>query len=512
MDYLLMYTPTLQEAKLLQLKGNFIPLYCEIPIDKETPVSAFNKIAYNKGKRIPYAFLLENVEYGQKESAYSFLGFEPIAILKQIKNNISFTFEGKTEVYQSEDNCFTIIEKKLKKYKQVKFDALAPFNGGAVGYASFEQIQQIEPHIKINEKNAIEVPDAFFVINDSIIAFDHKQDVIQLISHINLTDKQNLLVAYNQAVKKIETMLAKLKQPIKNISLPNFNQVTNQPINFTSNTSEQDFLQMVNKAKRYITDGDIIQVVLSRRIEADIDIEPINIHRTLRQINPSPYMFCLHYEDNFAIVGSSPELHTSCKNNKVNIHPIAGTRPRGKNKSEDEKFAKELLSDQKERAEHIMLVDLARNDIGKICEYGSVKVKKLMGIERFSHVMHIVSDIYGDLQKGIPPSKTISDTFPAGTVSGAPKIRAMEIITELEKEARGPYSGTVAYFSFNGNIDSCITIRTVILKNNKIYIQAGAGIVADSNPKSEFNETLFKSAVLVTALKKTQKWIEKNDN
>ena len=502
-----MYKPTLEEAKEMSTKGNFIPIFAQIPTTNQTPVGVFEKVAYSQaGKRLPYAYLLESMEYGQKESAYSFIGINPIATFKQNDNDITITWGKNTKKFQSRENCFQLIEKELQQYKQVKVEELAPFNGGAVGYASFEQITQIEPKIKPKRNSPIQVPDAFFVINDTVIAFDHKKDVIQIISHINLIDEQDIEIAYPKATAKICKILEKIKKP--SVSIPAL-MPKKQPVKYTSNTSKEEFIQMVKKAKQYIYDGDVIQVVLSQRMQVDLDREPIEIHWALRQINPSPYMFCLHYEEDFALVGCSPELHASCLDNTITMHPIAGTRPRGATPQKDKELEIDLLSDPKECAEHIMLVDLARNDLGKICKFGSVKVEKLMSIEHFSHVMHIVSDVKGKLRNDTLPSKTISETFPAGTVSGAPKVRAMEIITELEKEARGPYSGTVAYFSFNGNIDSCITIRTVVLKNNKIFIQAGAGIVADSDPEVEYNETKIKAASILATLEKTPRWIEK---
>ena len=321
---------------------------------------------------------------------------------------------------------------------------------------------------------------------------------MQIISHVDLTGDDSVEEAYAKACGKVKGILNKLQNPVAIPLLRSL--IKDEPLPCRSNLTKEEFTEMVLKAKKYIVDGDIIQVVLSQRFETDLDLSPLQVHRALRAINPSPYMYCLHFGEDFSIVGTSPETHASCIDGEITVRPIAGTRKRGKNEAEDNALAEELLADPKERAEHIMLVDLGRNDVGRIAETGSVKIPNLMTIERYSHVMHIVSDVTGTLKEGLDPSETLSSTFPAGTVSGAPKIRAMQIIAELEKSRRGPYSGAIAYFSFDGNVDSCITIRTVIMKDKKAYIQAGAGIVADSDPDFEFEETQNKAKAMLVAL------------
>ena len=346
------------------------------------------------------------------------------------------------------------------------------------------------------------MPDAVFMIISSLLAFDHVKNRIQVITHAQVNEYTDLDWAYDNAIEKLQEMIGRLNKTISHSVdiLP-----TNvEPLPFTSNKTEEEFHGMVNKVKKYVYDGDIIQCVISQRFEAELEADPLTVHRALRMVNPSPYMFCLHL-DGMALVGASPEIHARCQENEMLVCPIAGTRKRGKDIQEDLAMEKELLADEKERAEHIMLVDLARNDLGRIAQEGTVKVPDLMRIERYSHVMHIVSDVTGTIRDEHQSSKVMSATFPAGTLSGAPKIRAMQIISELEQERRGPYGGTVVYFSFDGNIDSCITIRSALLKDGKAYVQSGAGVVADSVPELEYKETINKAKGMMTALALAEK-------
>ena len=494
-----MYYPALEEVRELAKEGNYIPVYYEVLADMETPVSAFHKVAYDKnGERRPYAFLLESVEGGENIGRFSFLGSDPMYLMNQFGRKAEFTQKGSLIETLEEGSAFTNLQKFMTRFKQVPVKGLSPFNGGAVGYASYETIEQIEPKVVCQDKDGLNVPDATFLIIDTLLAFDRVKHTIQIISHVDLTESDNIDEAYAIATAKIDKQLNRLKA---SVSLPPVRALhTSEPLPCESNMTRDEFKGMVQKAKEYIIEGDIIQVVLSQRFETELDLSPLQVHRALRAINPSPYMYCLHLGDDFSITGTSPEIHAKCIDRKITVRPIAGTRKRGIDEEEDKALAEELLNDPKERAEHIMLVDLARNDVGRIADTGSVKIPDLMTIERYSHVMHIVSDVTGRLKEELDTCETMCSTFPAGTVSGAPKIRAMQIIAELEKSRRGPYAGTIAYFSFNGNIDSCITIRTVIMKNGKAYIQAGAGVVADSDPDFEFEETRSKARAMMVAL------------
>ena len=499
-----MYYPDLEEVRKLAEKGNYIPVYYEVLADMETPVSAFNKIAYEKdGTKRPFAFLLESVEGGENIGRFSFLGADPIYLLNQTGRTAEISKGGNIIETISEGSSFTNLQKFMSRFKQVEIDGLSPFNGGAVGYASYETIEEIEPKVKCQEKDGLGVPDATFLIIDTLLAFDRVKHTIQIISHVDLTETDDIDAAYAVATGKIDQQLSRLQS---SVNMPPARALqTAEPLPCSSNMTREEYKEIVEKAKEYIIDGDIIQVVLSQRFETELDLPPLQVHRALRAINPSPYMYCLHLGDDFSITGTSPEIHAKCIDSKITVRPIAGTRKRGLTPEEDNALADELINDPKERAEHIMLVDLARNDVGKISETGSIKVPDLMTIERYSHVMHIVSDVTGELRKELDTCETMCSTFPAGTVSGAPKIRAMQIIAELEKSRRGPYAGTIAYFSFNGNIDSCITIRTVIMKGGKAYIQAGAGVVADSDPDFEFEETRSKARAMMVALNAAKK-------
>ncbi len=490
-----MYYPSRDEFRSLSKQGNLIPVYCELSGDCETVISAFRKLAYENDQPKKYAFLLESVVEGKQVSRYSFMGVDPKSII--VHNNESGTFlhkDGRVEKLAGA-NIFDRVQKYLERFDAVKTAGLAPFSGGAVGYAGFEVIEEIEPSVIRPKKDVLETPDAVFMIVNTIIAFDHVTNRIQIIAHAEIG--QDVDASYDEAVQTIEGVLAKLREaaPASLVVLPD--EVT--PLAHTSNKTKKEFMEIVETTKEYIYNGDMIQAVLSQRFEAELDVEPLTIHRALRMVNPSPYMFCLHLDD-LALVGASPEIHARCKDSEMLICPIAGTRVRGKDVAEDDALAEELLADEKERAEHLMLVDLARNDLGRIAQEGTVKVSEFMHIERYSHVMHIVSNVTGVLKSEKNSSEVMSASFPAGTLSGAPKVRAMQIISELEKEKRGPYGGTVAYFSYDGNIDSCITIRTALLKDGKAYIQSGAGIVADSDPVKEFEETQNKARGMMTAL------------
>ncbi|MEA2013502.1 MAG: anthranilate synthase component I [Verrucomicrobiota bacterium] len=494
-----MFKPTKKEFAEFTKQGNLIPVYCEFPGDVETPLSAFNKLAYDEnGVPEKYAFLLESVEGGEHVGRYSFVGVEPLVVIEKKAGGKTVAIsKGSTEEIDGKD-IFERLKNYLSRFSPVAIDGIAPFSGGAVGYAGFETIEEIEPSVKCAKGNAPETPDAVFMIADTLVAFDRAYHKFQVISHAHLEDGIDPEEAYENAIANIEKILLRLKKrngifPLKPLSL-NLKEIEPE-----SNIKSAEFERMVEKAKQYIYDGDVIQVVLSQRFSTPTKISPINLHRALRIINPSPYMFCMHLND-FALVGASPEVHAKCEERKITVRPIAGTRKRGMDKEQDDALADELLADKKECAEHIMLVDLGRNDVGRIAKSSTVTVPELMVIERYSHVMHIVSEVTGELREDLDSDAIMSATFPAGTVSGAPKIRAMQIITELEKTRRGPYAGAVAYYSFDGNLDSSIIIRTVMLKDEVAYVQAGAGIVADSKPDFEYEETKNKARGMMKAL------------
>lgn len=486
-----MYSPTKQEFLKLAKQGNLIPVSRELLADLETPVSAFMKLNTEE-----YSFLLESVEGQEKIARYSFLASGTDLIFKSKGEEVEIIEKGRRRKLLTGDPLGEI-KKILANFHYVSFPGLPRFSGGFVGYIGYEMIrffEKIPPH----KKDDLNLPDSFFILADSIVIFDHLQQKIKIVVNAYIEDTKKAAAVYEQATKKIEKIMAKLKSPLsEEKSSAKVKRKT--PLQFSSNFTQGTFAKAVETAKAYIRQGEIIQVVLSQRFATEFKAESFSLYRALRSINPSPYMYYLKFKD-FFIVGASPEVFVRCEERRVELRPIAGTRGRGKDEEEDRILEEELLKSDKERAEHIMLVDLGRNDLGRVCKYGTVKVTELMVIERYSHVMHIVSNLTGRLREDKDIFDLIKATFPAGTVTGAPKIRAMEIIAELEEQARGPYAGCVGYFSFSGNLDSCITIRTVIVKNNQAYIQAGAGIVADSQPHLEYQETVNKAKAMLKAV------------
>lgn len=482
-----------REFKEKAKEGNLITLYSKLYADLETPVSAFLKL--RRGK---FNFLLESVEGGTQIGRYSFLGRDPGMIFEAHKDIVKITQGSRVETIKT-DNPLEELRKICNEFKQVAHPGLPPFTGGAVGYIAYDAVRRFEA---LPDKNIddLGIPDIFFIFTNTIIAFDNVKHQLTIMHNVRTKDGDNLDLLYDQAVGVINQLRADVMGPLPgaDLKLVESARIKTSGKIFSS-LSKNKFIKAVERCKEYIKEGDIIQAVLSQRLETDFEGDAFNLYRGLRVINPSPYMFYLQL-DGIKLVGASPEIHVRSFDRKVTIRPIAGTRPRGKTVEEDLCLEKELLSDEKEKAEHLMLVDLARNDIGRVCECGSVKVTDYMAVERYSHVMHIVSDIEGILEKSMDPFDLITATFPAGTVSGAPKVRAMEIVEELEQIRRGPYAGLVGYYGFNGNLDSCITIRTMLVKDNKIYVQAGAGIVADSEPEKEYIETLNKAKAIFEAI------------
>jgi anthranilate synthase component 1 len=474
-----MYYPSLEEVKKLSKKGNLIPVYREIKADLETPVSAYLKIA-----RGSYSFLLESVEGGERLARYSFIGTEPSLIIST--SNAKAT------------DPLRLIEEKFKHFKPVSIEGLPRFHGGMVGYLSYELARYYEK-LPSPDSDPVGLPESVMMLADTLLVFDHVTHTIKVVAHVH--SNGDIEGAYQAAKKRIDGLAERLNNPVPQQPSPKTDELR---ATVSSNLTKEQYMANVNKAKEYIYDGDIIQVVPSQRLSRPTHASPFAIYRALRSVNPSPYMYYLHLGD-FHIVGASPELLVRVEDDIISNHPIAGTRPRSRDAASDKALEEDLKSDEKEIAEHIMLVDLARNDVGRISQPGTVEVTQFMDIERYSHVMHLVSHVQGKLQEGFTQFDAMRACFPAGTVSGAPKIRAMEIIAELEPDKRGPYAGAVGYFDFSGNMDTAIAIRTIVIKDGIAYVQAGGGVVADSVPELEYQESLNKAQALLTAISQAEK-------
>ncbi|MDD5130811.1 MAG: anthranilate synthase component I [Candidatus Omnitrophica bacterium] len=493
----MIFTPNFNEFLKLSRKGNVIPVYLEINADLDTPVSAFLKM--EKGE---YAFLLESVEGQEKIARYSFLGSNPSLILKsqgrkieilypQKNNKKSFTFPG---------SPLDEIKKIMQDFKSVEVPGLPRFYGGLVGYVGYDTVRFFE-NIPDKNKDYLNIPDIILILTDTLLIFDRLNHTIKILSNVILPKGCSLLKKkqlYEKAIKKIEQIHNNFnKSVIDQSSLKKPGELS-----VSSNLTQPEFVRMVRQGKKYIKKGDIIQVVLSQRFKVKTQKDDFAIYRSLRSLNPSPYMYYLKFKD-FSIVGSSPEMLVRCEEGLVQTRPIAGTRRRGKDKKEDDLLEKELLADEKERAEHLMLVDLGRNDLGRISKLGQVKVDDFMRVEKYSHVMHLVSEVSAVLdKKRFDIYDVLKAAFPAGTVSGSPKIRAMQIIDELENVRRSLYAGAIGYFSFSHNLDTCIAIRTIVFKNGFAYVQAGGGIVADSVPEKEYQESVNKARALIEAIRR----------
>jgi anthranilate synthase component 1 len=488
-----MHITTFEEFRELAQRGTFVPVYKEIIADLLTPVSAFLKIAEHSH----YAFLLESVEGGEQVGRYSFLGKDPFLILRSRGGRTIVDRAGKTS--ESDKPFIATLRELMAGFHSPFVHGLPRFTGGAVGYLGYDAAAWFEP---VTLQPAGEVEDeAGFMLFDTVLAFDHVRHRILIIANARITGDEDLESLYQFACAKIEFVERELDRPLSKPA-----PVAAQPLDLTSNVTRGEFEQMVRTAKEYIAAGDVYQVVLSQRFEARFEADPFTCYRALRHVNPSPYMYFIRMGDR-SIVGSSPEMLVRVEGHQIQTHPIAGTRPRGRSEEEDQRLAEELKRNEKERAEHVMLVDLGRNDIGRVSAYGSVRVPTYMALERYSHVMHLVSIVEGKLADDRDRLDALVACFPAGTVSGAPKVRAMEIIAELESRRRGVYAGAVGYLDFAGNLDFCITIRTVVIENGRAYVQAGAGIVADSNPTAEFEETRDKARAVVEALEMAQRGI-----
>lgn len=495
-----MITPSKEEFVRLSAKGNLIPVYKEIVADLETPISAYLKLDTGE-----HSFLLESAEKGEKFGRYSFVGADPNIVfhcsnqkVRLYENPSRVAGEETVKEYDIDTDPLVELEKLMSRYQPVETDELPIFSGGAVGFLSYEAVRFFEPTVPQAATNDLAVPDAYFIISDSLLIFDHLSRRIKIL--VNAHIQGDAARAYDQAIATIAEIEQKLSEPlgavVSRVASPN--QEVETP-DYAVNMTKEEYVSMTEKMQENIRAGDIFQVVPSQRFEIPFTQRPIELYRALRFINPSPYMFCLKFGD-LAVVGSSPETHVRCEEGRVEVHPIAGTRPRREDPDEDMAMENDLLADPKERAEHVMLVDLGRNDVGRVCEYDTVEVTEFMTIERYSHVMHIVSHVEGELKPDQSCFDVLRATFPAGTVSGSPKVRAMQIIADGEPTCRGIYSGAVGYFGFSGNLDSCIAIRTVFLKDGMAYIQAGGGLVVDSTPEGEYQESVNKAKAAMSAL------------
>jgi anthranilate synthase component I len=484
-------TPSMDEFRELARRGNVVPIFAEFIADNETPVSAFKKLDSDG-----YSFLFESTEKNDVSGRFSFVGIDPRIVIKICGRELQITESGKERRTEITGDPLDEARKLMARYQAVSRPELPRFSGGAVGFLGYEAIHFFEPKVPAAEHDELQLPEMVFMITGGLLIFDHRLRTLKIVSNAFLEDGP-LEEVYARAIDSIHAITQQLAKPA---DLPLVPPADSKALPVHSNFQSDEFETAVERAKEYIRAGDVFQVVLSQRFESDFSGDPLDFYRCIRFINPSPYMFCLKFGDDFALVGSSPEMHVRLTGAAVEIRPLAGTRPRGVTAKEDERNATDLLADPKERAEHVMLVDLARNDIGRVSDFGTVRVNEFMEIERYSHVMHIVSNVTGRLRADCTGFDLVKATFPAGTVSGAPKIRAMQIISELEKTRRGCYAGAIGYFGFDGNVDSCIALRCAVLKNGKAYFQTGAGIVADSNPHSEYEETVNKARAMAKAL------------
>ena len=496
--------PSFEEFVSLSQSGNLVPVWTELAADYETPVSVFQKLSEGEDT---VSFLLESAENSEQIGRYSFLGTRPRLEIRAKGRTLSTRERGETafhtrELPESEGDPLHELERLMAGFRPVAVEGLPVFAGGAVGFIGYDMVRFFEPTVPAPPDEGLGLPDMAFVITETLVIFDHRFRKLQVVANLCTDDFPDAATAYAAARERIDGLIELLRKPRTFSPFPLMTEPPESPVR--SNTTREEYEGMVVKAKEYILAGDIFQVVPSQRFENDFTGRPIDLYRALRHVNPSPYMFCLQFGDEFALVGSSPEVHVQAIEGRIRIRPIAGTRWRGKTPEEDEALAAELLSDPKERAEHVMLVDLARNDVGRVAEYGSVEVSEFMIVERYSHVMHIVSNVRGRLRADQSAYDVMRATFPAGTVSGSPKVRAMQIINELEKSKRGAYAGAVGYFGFDGNHDSCIALRTVVLKDGKAYVQAGAGVVADSVPASEYQETVNKAKGMMRAIERAK--------
>jgi len=482
-------------------QGKLVPVFQELPADLETPISVFLKL--RKGS---LCFLLESMERGERLGRYSFIGINPYSVLRTYGNEATINHNGDVSHIPlgegaGELDSLHLVKKLLGEPRVSNTPGLPRFFGGAVGYVSYDTVRFFEKKLVECPQDDLHLPDAVFLFTDTLIIFDHLQHKMKVVAHA----LPGVRTSYSEVTDKIDALTTLLRHPFYTGTRSDRPARRKEPPPLVSNFTQNQFTDMVKAAKEYVLAGDILQTVVSQRLHRQTWADSFTIYRALRMLNPSPYMFYLDFSD-FQLIGSSPEMLVKLEEGIAETRPIAGTRPRGKDEEDDKRLHDDLLADPKERAEHVMLVDLGRNDLGRVCHYGTVKVPLFMSIEKYSHVMHIVSSVDGQIRDDYDAFSLLRASFPAGTVSGAPKIRAMDIITELEGTRRGPYAGAVGYFSFTGNMDTCIAIRTIVMKGDSVYLQGGAGIVADSDPLREYQETLNKIAVLDAAVGMAENW------
>jgi anthranilate synthase component 1 len=485
--------PSPERFAELAKQGNVVPVFVDFVADGETPASAFQKL--DDGG---YSFLFESAEQTEQSGRYSFLGFSPRLTIRSENGAASTEENGRTASVADSADPLAALERIMARFRFVAEPDLPRFAGGAVGFLGYDVARYFEKSVPPPPEDDLRLPEMVFMIMGLLVVFDHRYRRVKIVANVFLDDHENPLAAHAAAKRRIQEALVKLASPARLPLIDAQKFVQRQPVR--SNVTQAKFEAAVLKAKEHIRAGDAFQIVLSQRFETDFTGDPLKLYRCLRLVNPSPYMFCLRFGDSFSLVGSSPELHVRVTDNVAEVRPIAGTRRRGKTPDEDARNAAELLADPKERAEHVMLIDLARNDLGRVAEIGSVRVTEQMVIERYSHVMHLGSHVVARLRKDKSAYDVMRATFPAGTVSGAPKIRAMQIINELETKKRGCYAGAVGYFGFDGGLDCCIALRSIVLQNGRAYLQAGAGIVADSDAASEYQETVNKATAMVEAI------------
>ncbi|MBN1218091.1 MAG: anthranilate synthase component I [Anaerolineae bacterium] len=491
-----MYKPTLEQVEKMAQQGNLIPIYRDLPADMETPVSIYLKLQ-DEGS----CFLLESVSGGEQVARYSFIGVRPRGVMTAFGNEVYLASEGHGRLVQAQagQDPLHLLKAEMSKYKPVRLPDLPRFIGGAVGFIGYDAVRHFE-RLPDENPDKLHLPDMAFLLANTVVVFDHARQRLQVVSNADLT-RGDVRAAYRRAVARIDEVAARLNAPLPEVPAPRDVPHNGLEANFTLD----EYKAIVERAKAYIAAGDIFQVVLSQRLSRRTSAHPFGIYRALRMHNPSPYMVFMRFPGGIGspplhVISASPEMHVRLEEGVAELRPIAGTRWRGQTVDEDNALAEELLQDEKERAEHVMLVDLGRNDLGRACDYGSVHMEEMMVIERYSHVMHIVSDVRGKLKPGFDAFDLLRATFPAGTVSGAPKVRAMEIIDELENTRRGLYAGVIGYIGYDGTMDSCIAIRTVVMQGDTVYIQAGGGIVTDSDPQREYEESWNKAKALAEAV------------
>ncbi len=495
-----MIQPDFNAFRKLARQGNLIPVCDSFTSDLLTPVAAYLRLA--RGAR--YSFLLESIEGGEKIARYTFVGANPREVFRYA--NDACVLEGGGRLLWEERNPIEFLRNRVARYRPVRIPGLPPLVGGAIGYFSYDMVRLIE-RLPARLRDDIGLYDAMMAFYLGVVAFDHVLQRVWIIRNVHTDGPGSLRAKYDDAVKEIAATRQILEKPLEPSVRTTRKKKRGKPLPVESNFHHNEYLAAVRKAKQYIRAGDIFQVVPSQRFSAKTDADPFEVYRALRALNPSPYMFFLRLGD-ISIAGSSPEMLVKVQGRDVFYRPIAGTRPRGRDEKEDQRLETELLADPKERAEHIMLVDLGRNDLGRVCEYGSVRVEKLLTVERYSHVMHLVSSLRGRLREDVDCFDALMACFPAGTLSGAPKVRAMEIIEELERTRRGIYGGGILYLDFSGNIDSCIALRTAVMKNGVAYVQAGGGVVADSKPETEYQESVNKARAVLEALRRVHEGTE----